>query len=207
MSCEYAQNLQKFAAMRTPYLFLVPALLTLAACTPMHTSIDQQNQNPLTASRYGDELADTMANFIITNDPIVKDAAIRKVIDAEIARGKDIATSAREIQSDGLLGSIIGIKADVIGLALLSENVLYLSSDFITDPGASLHVYVTTVVDPRDDTFPDATAIDLGSLQATYGPQQYDVPVQDDPNKLRTFVLYDTKLKIIYGFAQISKSA
>ncbi len=194
--------------MRTPHLFLVPALLcSLAACTPVQTSINEQNQNPLTASRYGDELADTMANFIISDDPIVKDPATLKLIESEIARGKDIGTSAREIVGDGLLGGIISIKADVMGYALLADNVLYLSSDFISDPGASLHVYLTTVVDPRDVSFPDETAIDLGSLQATYGPQQYDVPVQDDPNAIRSFVLYDTKLKIIYGFAQISKSA
>lgn len=194
--------------MRTSHLFFLPTLLlALAACTPVQTSISEQNQNPLTASRYGDELADTMANFIISDDPIIKDAATRKLIENEIARGKDIATSAREIVGDGLFGGIISIKADVMGYALLADNVLYLSSDFISDPGASLHVYLTTVVDPRDVAFPDATAIDLGSLQATYGPQQYDVPVHDDPNAIRTFVLYDTKLKIIYGFAQISKSA
>ncbi len=191
--------------MRTSHLFLLPVFLAITACSPAGTSINEQNYNPLTASRYGDELADTMANFIIQNDPIVEDAAVRKVIETEIARGKDIAASARKKQNKGLLGGIIQIKADVTGYALYLENVLYLSSDFTTSPGASLHLYLTTVVDPRDVAFPDDTALDLGEIQAAFGPQQYSVPTSEHQEKLRTLVLYDTQLKAIYGFAQLSK--
>lgn len=190
--------------MRTT-LFIIPALLALAACSPVQTSISEQNKNPLTASRYGDELADTMANFIITEDPITKDPDVLKTINSEIERGKDIANEARTIQNAGWMGPILQLKADVIGYVLYSSDTLYLSSDFETSPGPSLHLYLTTVVDPRDGTFPDPTAIDLGSLQAAYGPQQYAVPRQQDEGKLRTFVLFDSRLKQIYGFAQLAK--
>lgn len=180
-------------------------LLALTACSAGQTSIPEQNNNPLTASRYGDELADTMANFIIGNDPIVNDPDMRALIESEIERGKDIAAAAREIHSEGALGAIIGLKAATTGFALYHENTLYFSSDFSTNPGASLHVYLTTIVDPRDTEFPDSTAIDLGKLQAAYGPQQYSVPSQKEEDKLRTVVLFDSKLKMVYGFAQISK--
>jgi len=180
-------------------------LLALAACTPGQTNISEQNTNPLTASRYGDELADAMANYIINNDPIIEDPEMRTLIESEIERGKDISAAAREIQSESSLGAIIGLKAATTGFALYHENTLYFSSDFSTSPGASLHVYLTTIVDPRDVEFPDSTAIDLGSLQAIYGPQQYSVPSQKEEDKLRTFVLFDTKLTMIYGFAQLSK--
>jgi len=192
--------------MRTT-LFIIPALLTLAACSPAQTSISEQNKNPLTASRYGDELADTMANFVITEDPIAKDPEIRKIIDSEIERGKEIADEARQIQNKGWMGVIIQIKADVIGHVLYHGDTLYLSSNFETSPGAELHLYLTTVVDPRDAAFPDPTAVDLGIVQAAYGPQQYAVPPQEDEGKLRTFVLYDTRLQQIYGFAQLSKAS
>lgn len=186
--------------------FIPVVLLTLTACTPGQTSISEQNTNPLTASRYGDELADGMANLIIENDPVISDPEMREIVEEEIERGKDIAAAAREIQSEGMMGVIIGIKAPTTGFALYHENTLYLSSDFSTAPGASVRAYLTTAVDPRDTTdFPDATAVDLGVLQAAYGPQQYAVPSQKEEGKLRTFVLYDTKLNIIYGFAQLSK--
>lgn len=186
---------------------LIPfLLLALTACSAGETSISEQNANPLTASRYGDELADTMADFIIGNDPaVVNNPDIRAIVESEIERGKDIAAAAREIHSESSLGAIIGIKSAMTGFALYHKNTFYLSSDFSTSPGASLHVYLTTVVDPRDTDFPDSTAIDLGALQAVYGPQQYSVPSQKEEDKLRTFVLFDTKLKMVYGFAQISK--
>ncbi len=169
------------------------------------TSIDAQNSNPLTAARYGDELADTMADLIIGNDPISNDEAARKVIDGAIVRGKKIADDARDLQARGFKGEMIGIKEEVSGFALYLDDMLYLSSDFQTKPGPDLHVYVTVAVDPRDVTFPDETAIDLGVVQDFYGAQQFKVPHQKDPAYYRTFVLFDTKLKRQYGFAQLSK--
>jgi hypothetical protein len=147
-----------------------------------------------------------MANLIITNDPMIQDASMRKVVEAEIGRGKDIAESARFIQGQGIFGTIIPIKGDTTGIALYVDDTLYLSSDFSSDPGPSIHVYLTTIVDPRDAVFPDASTVDLGELQAVYGAQQYAVPQQKNTADLRTFVLYDTKLKMLYGFAQISKT-
>lgn len=190
-----------------PTLFAIPVLLLiLTACSGSTTSISQQNKNPLVASRFGDELADTMANLIITHDPIIDDPAMRTVIEREIERGKDIAADAREIQNDGWMGAIITVKTETFGYALYVDTTLYLSSDFATKPGPAPHVYLTTVVDPRDVAFPDDTAIDLGPLQTVYGAQQYKVPKQKEPSKLRTFVLYDETLHSISGFAQLSRT-
>ncbi len=182
--------------------------LTLAACggNTERTSVDQENKNPLTASRYGDELADAMANLVIQDDPAAKDPAMRKVIDAEIARGKKIGIDARAVQAKGLKGFIIPVREEVQGNVLYFEDMFYLSSDFITKPGPALHVFLTTAVDPRDiASFPDTTALDLGEVQNAYGAQSYAVPTQENPALYRTFVLFDLKLKRIYGFAQISK--
>ena len=180
--------------------------VTLSACTSAsYSSISQENLNPLVASRYGDELADTMANFIIQNDPIAKDEALRKIIDAQIIAGKQIADDARKEQSDGLKGGLLAVQVPTNGYALYLNDALYFSSDFETKPGAELHVYLTTEVDPRGVAFPDKTAIDLGILQKAYGAQQYDVPPQDNPTLYRTLVLWDKKLSITYAFAQLSK--
>ncbi len=186
-------------------LLLPATVLLLTACAPAPLSIESQNENPLTASRYGDELADTMAKFIINNDPILEDASMRTLIEDEIEKGKDISERAQKRQNKGLIGGIISMKASVLGYVLLIDKTLFLSSDFATSPGPSLHIYLSTVIDPRDADFPDDTAMDLGPLQAAYGQQQYKVST-GDPEKLRSFVLYDTRLKMIYGFAQISRT-
>ncbi len=199
-------NLYKTAAMRLTIIAIPVLLLTLTACSPSRTSMTEQNDNPLTASRYGEELADTMANFIITDDPIIDDPTMRTIIEREIERGKDIAAEARKRQNEGFMGPIITIKTEAFGYVLYVDDTLYLSSDFAMKPGPAPHVYITTVVDPRDGAFPDATAIDLGPLQAAYGPQKYVVPKQKEAGKLRTFVLYDTELHLINGFAQLSRT-
>lgn len=176
-------------------------LVLLAGCAPG----DSKLENPLTASRYGDELADTMANFIISEDSAVKNEAMRRLIEKEIGRGKSIATEAREIQANGWAGGFVGVRADVRGYVLYLPDTIYISPDFETEPGPALRLYLTTVVDPRDAEFPDATSVDVGPLKSAYGAQEYRVPAQKEEGKLRTFVLYDTRLKMIYGFAQIVK--
>ncbi len=167
------------------------------------TSISQQNENPLTASRYGDELADTMAGIVISQDPIATDPAMRKLIDAGIAQGKQLSAVARQDQKTGITGQLFSVKQDAAGYALLIQNTLYLSSDFITDPGLDLHLYLTKTVDPREGQFPDDNAVDLGEIQSIYGAQKYTVPGETDG--LRTVVIWDTRLKRLYGFGQLSK--
>jgi hypothetical protein len=187
---------------RSALLFATFVIFT--ACSGKTTSIIQQNENPLIASRYGDELADTMANFVIAKDPIADDEAARKLIDEGIATGKQIAEDARARQSKGLLGAILPVKGDTVGYGLLLDGTLYLSSDFSSAPGLNLHVYLTTAVDPRDAQFPDDTAVDLGTIQAVFGAQQY--AVSGNTEKLRTLVFWDATLKQLYGFAQLQKT-
>ncbi len=104
------------------------------------------------------------------------------------------------------MGPIIAVKEDVTGYVLHLDCTVFFSSDFTTSPGPSLRVFLTTTVDPRDVTFPDKSAVDLGPLQSAYGAQQYSMPGDDSAGALRTFVLFDTRLKSIYGFAQLSQS-
>jgi hypothetical protein len=191
----------------SPLPLVAVSAVLLAACNAPHmTSIDQELQNPLTASRYGDELADGMANIIIQDDPILKEDGVREKIENEIRRGKEISADAQDKQSEGVMGGILPMGADSTGYALYVDGTLFLSSDFSTTPGPSLHVYLTNAIDPRDVEFPDESALDLGEIQSAFGAQQYEVPEQKEgAEPLRTFVLFDKTLKRIYGFAQLSK--
>lgn len=190
--------------MRTSIFTILTATLVLSACGATGTSISEQNTNPITASRYGEELADRMADLVIQKDPILSEPGMEEYVNAEIEKGKKIAEKARDIQDRGMMGPILPMKQTVLGYALYVDDTLYLSSDFQSDPGSALHLYLTTVVDPRDGTFPDQTAIDLGVIQSQYGPSSYAVPHQDKPELYRTLVFYETKLKRLYGFAQLS---
>ncbi len=182
------------------------SLIFLSACSgSSQTSIKEQNQNPLTASRYGDELADSMANLVIQDDPAAKDPTMRKIIDAQIELGKKLGDDARMKHEEGMKGGFVPIRSEVIGYVLYVDDIVYFSPDFLTEPGADLRVLHTTVVDPRDVAFPDPTSIDLGPLQSVFGAQQYSVPHQEKPELYRTLVIFDKKLKRIYGLVQLSK--
>ena len=191
---------------RTMFIVLATASLALAGCGgSFNTSIELENENPLVASRYGDELADAAANLIIQNDPIMKEPGMQEQINKEIVRGKQIGQDARERMSMGMQGAIIPLNDNVAGTALYLDDVLYFSSDFYCRPGVTVHVYLTTVVDPRDGTFPDATAIDLGPLQYNFGAQRYAVPHQSKPELMRSLAIYDKTLKRLYALSQLSK--
>ncbi len=182
-------------------------LLLLGACTaaPGQTSIDQQNNNPLVASRYGDELADRMANLIIIKDPIVDQPGMRQVIDDAIAEGKKMGAQARQMQQQGLMGQFFSVHQAVGGFALLLNDVLYFSSDFATDPGLDLHVYVTSDIDPREiPDFPNINTTDIGAVQNPYGAQVYEIDAENSSD-IRTVVLWDKTLKRLYGFAQLAR--
>lgn len=189
--------------MKNTLLFL--SFLLLAGCGVRGTSISEQNQNPLTAARYGDELANALADLIIQNDPIAEDPGMKARIQDEIEQAKKIGNNARNILNRGSMGPLIPIKEDMEGWAAYTNGTLYLSSDFYTRPGPSLRVYLTTVVDPRDVDFPDETAIDLGEIQSMYGAQEYAVNTDTEPRLLRTVALYDTTLQRLFGFAQLSQ--
>ncbi|MBI1934776.1 hypothetical protein HYS30_03875, partial [Candidatus Peregrinibacteria bacterium] len=93
----------------------------------------------------------------------------------------------------------------VRGMALLSGNTLYLSPDFEGTPGISLHLFLTTVVDPRDVKFPDADVVDLGPLKSAYGAQAFPATLPLNPILYRTAVLWDTALERLIAFAQLSE--
>ena len=91
------------------------------------------------------------------------------------------------------------------GTALLTGNTLYLSPDFEGTPGLSLHLFLTTAVDPRDVEFPDADAIDLGPLKSAYGAQEFAANLPLNQVLYRTVILWDAALERLVSFAQLSE--
>lgn len=190
-----------------PLLTLALGTLLLGACNTGNGSADLQSllENPLFAERYAEEMVDRMVEYKIQNDPMLEDPAKAAAIEEARTTWLTEGRKARERQREGFMGHIISINEYATGEALYVENTIYLDTTFATVPGPGLHLFLTTVVDPRDVEFPDATAMDIGLLQSPYGAQQYSVEPVSDPQLLRTLVLWDVKLGRLYGFAQLSK--
>lgn len=185
---------------------LTASALFLSACSPSPvavTDIESETLNPLTAIQYGNELADTLADIIIQKDPLLETPGTEEMLQNQITNAKSIVQAGKDAQSRGRFGPFIEIDEYVSGNVLYVDNRLYFSPSFVSDPGLSLHVYLTQAVDPREGVFPDATAIDLGEIQTVYGPQTYVVPEQENPDLYRMVVLWDTEMERLYGFAQI----
>lgn len=180
------------------------ASLLLTACAQgTRADLRMHLENPLYAEQYYDELVDNMVNMELQNDPLVKDPAMKELIEETRVEALRLSNEADEKQNKGLIGTIMSDFGYAQGEALLLDSTLYLSATFSTIPGPELHVYLTTVVDPRDGTFPDETAIDAGMIQNVYGDQSYELPEGEQTENVRTFVLWDARLKRMYGFAQL----
>lgn len=193
--------------MHTSRLLIPASLLLLAACSGASTgsaTLDQKLKNPLYAKHYYEDLVGQMVTLEINNDPILKTA--KKVVDDTRIDGTKLAQNAVDTSSNNPHGSFISDKHLVQGSALAIGSTLYLGSDFQSTPGPSLHIYLTSAVDPRVVQFPDTTAVDLGTLQDPYGAQQFSIPEQKTgAPELRTVVLWDNAIGMAYGFVQLGK--
>ncbi len=183
---------------------VIVGILFLAGCRGQSLTLDHWMENPLFAERYAEELVEHMVQLAIQKDPVLEDS--RKSVLADEARRSwlERAQKARKLQREGTVGQFIPTTAYTAGETLYLDRSLYLGTTFETTPSLSLHLYLTTVVDPREVEFPDPTARDLGKLQSAYGAQTYTVPKVSDSRLYRTVVLWDTELERIIGFAQLN---
>ncbi|MDO8649082.1 MAG: hypothetical protein Q7R81_04860 [Candidatus Peregrinibacteria bacterium] len=193
---------------RTPALFfLATTCLLLSACGEQEAQANPSRaallKNPLYAERYWDNMVDLLVELAIQNDPIL--AEKQSVLDKWREEGLKEAQDATGTQRGGTIGPFIPVKANVRGEALYLGDTVYLGPEFETVGGPSLHLYLTTIADPREGTFPDETSIDLGELATPYSAQQYLVGEVENPVQYRTVVLWDTRLGLLYGFAQLAK--
>lgn len=193
--------------MRTTLLALALApAIALSACNGSTSMNSDPLQNPLYAEYYYDDLVESMVNFQL-NDPnaVADDERLQKVLEDVRYQGLKKAQEANKLQDTGAKGMLVQAKAFAQGEALFANNTVYFGPDFLSAPGPSLHVYLSTRVDPRDvEVFPSADDVDLGLMTTPYGTQQYATP-ELDPVAYRTVVLYDTMLKRVYSFVQLAK--
>lgn len=190
-------------------LALLPVLASCsgASVSSLNLPLQERLRNPLVAERYWSDMAEHMADYTRTEDPIMKDGLKAGIVEGERVRALERVAQARTLKKGGISGVFLTptTHESVDGEVLLRENTLSFGTTFSTIPNPSIHIFLTTVVDPRDVPFPDKSSIDVGELQTAYGPQTYVIPQEKIVPGIRTAVLYDTRLSRIIGFAQLSK--
>jgi hypothetical protein len=189
--------------------FLLPILalsILLTGCkTPDPVTYIPLLDNPLYAERYSEELVNSMVNLEIYESEILEDETKSGYADKARNEWLAIAREARADQREGMQGNFITDDEFVQGEVLYHDDQLHFGTGFDSVPGGpSVHVYLTTSVDPRVIEFPEETSLDLGILFTAYGAQSYNVPPVEDPLQYRTAVLFDTKLERLIGFAQLN---
>ena len=197
----------RFSMRKTlPALALV-ASTVLASCGTAVTRNGESSllDNPLFAEWYYKDLVENMMNLEIQNDPLVKDAAKKSLIDDTRTSALAKAQEATAKRQRGMYGIINPVSLDAKGQVLLIDGTLYFGPDTTVLPGPSLHVFLSLSLDPRSASgataFPVASDSDLGVLRNPYGASTYAVPA--NAKNARSVVLFDTKLKRIYAFAQL----
>lgn len=190
----------------SPLLAIAAFLIGCTAQVTESPTLDASLQNPLFAEWYYEELVQRMVELEIKQDPLLQDATKKALADSVRKDALQKSKEATKKQLQGMFGSFVSILEYVKGEALYVSDRVYFGPDFTATPGISVHVFLTTTVDPRDVTFPDPTAMDLGPLESPYESGSYGVPSVEDPLLYRTVVLFDTSLNRIHGFAQLTPS-
>lgn len=182
-------------------------LFLLGGCLPTDQRVPENDlmENPLYAKRYYDELAENLVSLSIHKNPLLQEKGKEKTV--EHVRREALVQGRKTEQEllSGTKGAFIPMEEYAQGIAFLDSHALYLSSDFEVTPGISLHLFLTTAVDPRDTLFPDPNAIDLGPLKSAYGAQSFAANLPANPILFRTAVLWDTALERLVSFAQLSE--
>lgn len=186
------------------FLLLFSTVLLTACGSPKNggVSLQENLQNPLFAQRYYEDMAGQMVTFVLNKDSILKDDAKKAAVDAARSDATKRAGDALNIKQQGRTAFLISEQGLSEGNVLILKDTLYLGPDFLVSPSPSMHLYLSDITDPRLASFPDTTAVDLGLVQNPYGAQSVELPKNDV--SYRTVVLWDTKLKMVYGFAQFS---
>lgn len=181
------------------------SIIALTGCGASKSTDLQSNlQNPLYAEQYYDAQVENMVNLLIGSGELLRDPSIKKAIDDARIEGLRLAKAATDIQSTGKIGAIASDTEEARGEVLLINGSLYTGPEFRIWPGVDVRLYLSTVIDPRDVTFPDETAIEIGRIHTAFGSTSYDVSAALAKTEgLRTVVFYDAILKRMLGFAQL----
>jgi hypothetical protein len=92
------------------------------------------------------------------------------------------------------------------------EAILYQISDgtgllrfenFEVTNGPDLHVFLTTVADPRSEDWHNGQELDLGSLKGNIGSQNYEIPAEVDLSQYKSVIIYCVPFRVTFSTASL----
>lgn len=205
-------NAASMSPRTTKHLFLSGITsIMLASCTgapgEQSSALQEYMKNPLFLERYAEEIVESLVQMQIEENPLLADEKKAALVDKARTYWLAKAKQARREQAEGRQGTFLLMEEFAQGDTLLSpDGRLYIGPTFEVTPSPDLHVFISTVVDPRDQEFPDPSSIDVGSIATPYGAQAFVLPDEMEIEQLllyRTVVLWDTGLERLMSFAQL----
>ena len=120
--------------------------------------------------------------------------------EAEAAPAPTIVTEAQ--------GSFVSLDHATSGSATVlgdgsGQRFLRLT-EFATDNGPDLNVYLTTTPPDGDEGSFDDDFVDLGNLQGNIGDQNYEIPADVDLDRYSTVVVWCVRFSSAFGAAQLA---
>ncbi|NDJ33173.1 MAG: DM13 domain-containing protein [Chloroflexi bacterium] len=95
---------------------------------------------------------------------------------------------------------------DIFKLGEADRYVLFLEDDFSVSAGPDLILLLSANPEPRTATEAlQPQHLNLGPLQATSGPQFYQIPEGNDPNEYDSVVIYSESFRIVYTSAELQE--
>jgi len=79
-------------------------------------------------------------------------------------------------------------------------------TDFATDNGPDLNVYLSTAAPDGDSGAFDDDFVDLGDLSGNVGDQNYEIPQDVDLSRYRTVVLWCVRFGVPFGAAPLDQA-
>lgn len=92
------------------------------------------------------------------------------------------------------------------------EAILYQISDgtgllrfenFEVTNGPDLHVFLTTVADPRSEDWHNGQELDLGALKGNIGDQNYEIPAEVDLSQYKSVIIYCVPFRVTFSTASL----
>ena len=77
-------------------------------------------------------------------------------------------------------------------------------TDFATDNGPDVNVYLTTTPPDGEESTFDDEYVDLGDLRGNVGDQNYEIPADLDLDRFHTVVIWCVRFDSAFGAAQLA---
>ncbi|MBD0403813.1 DM13 domain-containing protein [Flammeovirga sp. EKP202] len=108
----------------------------------------------------------------------------------------NVDTTSTPMDVGTLMGTFKGSAHPTSGGVTIEDNVLKMHSDFKSDSGPDLYIYLAQELNGNG-------FIDLGLMQSTTGEQSYNIPAGVDYTKNKYVLVWCKQYSVLFGYAEV----